>query len=53
VLEETAFYPTGGGQPNDRGTLNGFKVSDVEEIEGEIRHYVEHMPSEQQDIKGI
>ena len=24
VLNNTAFYPTGGGQPHDMGTLNGF-----------------------------
>lgn len=41
VLKETAFYPTGGGQPHDKGTLNGIKVVDVEEAEGEIRHYLE------------
>ncbi|EFV74405.1 alanyl-tRNA editing protein [Cytobacillus oceanisediminis] len=41
VLKETAFYPTGGGQPHDEGTLNGVKVLDVEEAEGEIRHYLE------------
>lgn len=41
VLKETAFYPTGGGQPHDEGTLNGLKVVDVEEAEGEIRHYLE------------
>lgn len=41
VLEETAFYPTGGGQPFDSGTLNNFRVLNVEEIEGEIRHYIE------------
>lgn len=34
VLKETAFYPTGGGQPHDEGTLNGIKVVDVEEAEG-------------------
>lgn len=41
VLEETAFYPTGGGQPHDLGTLNGINVLDVEEMDGEIRHYLE------------
>ncbi|MCA1056993.1 DHHA1 domain-containing protein [Rossellomorea aquimaris] len=41
VLEETAFYPTGGGQPFDEGTLNGTPVTDVEEVDGEIRHYLE------------
>ena len=26
VLDRTAFYPTGGGQPSDTGTLNGLRV---------------------------
>lgn len=29
TLERTAFYPTGGGQPNDLGTLGGRAVLDV------------------------
>lgn len=41
ILEETAFYPTGGGQPHDLGTINQLEVINVEEIEGEIRHYIE------------
>ncbi len=41
VLNQTAFYPTGGGQPNDTGTLNDIKVVNVEEMDGEIRHYIE------------
>ncbi|MEN2767492.1 alanyl-tRNA editing protein [Ornithinibacillus xuwenensis] len=45
VLNQTAFYPTGGGQPYDTGTLNNIRVFNVEEVEGEIRHYVE-MPIE-------
>jgi alanyl-tRNA synthetase len=28
-LDETAFYPTSGGQPHDLGTLNGVNVVDV------------------------
>jgi alanyl-tRNA synthetase len=41
VLEETAFYPTGGGQPFDTGTINNIHVLNVEEIGGDIRHYLE------------
>jgi len=26
TLDRTAFYPTGGGQPSDTGTLNGARV---------------------------
>ncbi|MDQ0232025.1 alanyl-tRNA synthetase [Metabacillus malikii] len=40
TLAETAFYPTGGGQPHDIGTLNGVIVYDVEEVDKEIRHFV-------------
>jgi alanyl-tRNA synthetase len=40
VLSQTAFYPTGGGQPCDLGTISDVKVVNVEEIDGEIRHYL-------------
>ncbi len=41
VLDQTAFYPTGGGQPHDTGTLNGVNVYDVDEIDGEVRHIMD------------
>ena len=42
VLDQTAFYPTGGGQPHDMGTIENIKVLNVEEDEGQIRHYLEN-----------
>ena len=40
-LQETAFYPEGGGQPGDTGTLNGRKVSDTRKIDGKIVHIMD------------
>ena len=42
VLDKTIFYPTGGGQQNDIGTLNKVKVLNVEKIKGVILHEVEN-----------
>lgn len=39
VLDNTAFYPTGGGQPHDTGWINELEIIDVEKIDEEIRHY--------------
>jgi alanyl-tRNA synthetase len=38
VLADTLFYPEGGGQPADRGTVGGVAVLDVRRVAGEIRH---------------
>jgi alanyl-tRNA synthetase len=38
VLDRTAFYPEGGGQPADRGDLGGVPVVDVQEVDGEVLH---------------
>ncbi|MBQ1490364.1 MAG: alanyl-tRNA editing protein, partial [Blautia sp.] len=37
-LTETAFFPEGGGQPADHGTLGNAHVLDVHEKEGEVWH---------------
>ncbi len=40
ALDRTAFYPTGGGQPHDTGTLNGLDVSGVRKEGDEVWHAV-------------
>ena len=42
TLDATAFYPEGGGQACDLGTLNGVTVLDVRERGEEIIHLCEH-----------
>jgi alanyl-tRNA synthetase len=53
VLNQTAFYPTGGGQPFDTGTLNDVKVNGVEEVDGEIRHYISGSIGEKKPVDGV
>jgi len=40
ILDRTCFYPTSGGQPCDRGTLDTQPVFDVVEEDGEIVHWI-------------
>ena len=48
ILDRTAFFPEGGGQLADTGSLGVVKVLDVHEKEGEILHYCDGplMPGE-------
>ncbi|AIF69780.1 alanyl-tRNA editing protein AlaX [Palaeococcus pacificus DY20341] len=42
LLDQTIFYPTGGGQPHDRGTISGVQVLDVyKDEDGNVWHVVE------------
>ena len=38
ALDRTAFYPTGGGQPNDTGALAGIVVTDVRKDGDDVWH---------------
>lgn len=52
LLDESAFYPEGGGQPSDIGVLGGVKVLEVHEKDGELLHYTD-MPLEPgTEVKG-
>ena len=41
VLDKTAFFPEGGGQPADTGFIGPAAVRDVQEQNGEIFHYTD------------
>lgn len=48
VLNQTIFYPQGGGQPGDTGTIsrNGetIKVTDTKKVDGEVVHILKKVP---------
>ena len=51
VLDETLFYPLGGGQASDTGFINGIRVTDVYKQDGVIVHVLESpLPA---DIKQV
>jgi Ser-tRNA(Ala) deacylase AlaX len=46
ILDKTAFYPLGGGQPNDEGKIvvgtEEYKVLNVKKTDGKIVHELDH-----------
>jgi alanyl-tRNA synthetase len=47
TLDRTAFYPTGGGQPSDTGTLGAARVVECVEVEGAgVLHIIQGQPME-------
>lgn len=51
VLDQSCFYPESGGQPSDKGTINGINVISVLEEGERIIHLLEEDVSEE-EIKG-
>lgn len=52
-LDRTAFYPEGGGQNADHGTLNGFAVTDTREKDDVILHTCEHPFDVGEQVAGV
>ena len=52
VLDRSAFYPEGGGQPADRGTLAGAAVVDVQEKDGAVLHVLDR-PLSPGEVEGV
>ncbi|MDO5387936.1 MAG: alanine--tRNA ligase-related protein [Clostridia bacterium] len=53
VLENTAFYPEGGGQPSDMGMLDDIKVTYVAEKGDKVIHYTDKPIEEGKEVKGV
>ena len=52
-LDQTAFYPTSGGQPHDLGTLAGARIADVIDEGDRIAHILETpLPGDAINIAG-
>ncbi|MBA3441812.1 MAG: hypothetical protein H0T92_18285 [Pyrinomonadaceae bacterium] len=53
TLDRTAFYPTGGGQPHDTGTLGEARIVDCINQEDEVFHIIEEqIPQKDQTVVG-
>ena len=55
ALDRTAFYPTGGGQPHDTGTLGGVPVVDVRKEGDTVWHAIDgdgDLPSVGDEVEG-
>ena len=53
TLDRTAFYPEGGGQPADQGTLDGAAVADVHEKNGVVLHNVDSAVEIGKTVTGV
>jgi alanyl-tRNA synthetase len=56
VLDQTMFYPEGGGQPADTGSISGedvtVEVTDVQEADGTVLHRTDGDPGKGEFVRG-
>ena len=53
LLDQTAFFPEGGGQPSDPGELGGVPVLDVQEEPDGIAHYLSAPLPAGETVRGV
>ena len=55
VLDRTVFYPTGGGQPGDKGHLvwDGGEMVVATAVKGETPEQIVHVPEEGADLPPV
>ncbi|MDQ8153375.1 MAG: hypothetical protein P3B98_01830 [Gemmatimonadota bacterium] len=52
-LDQSAFYPTSGGQPHDRGTLGGVDVIDVVDEDDRVAHVLASPYKGKAHVQGV
>ena len=52
TLDRTAFFPEGGGQGADHGTLGGVNVLDCHEVQGEVVHTTDAPIEQGSEVRG-
>ena len=51
ILDRTAFYPTSGGQMNDRGFIANREVKGVYDVDGVVLHWIQgDVPTQGQEV---
>lgn len=53
ILDKTIFYPEGGGQPSDKGTLGDARIEYVRVVDGEVVHQVNGTLGKDQEVKAV